>query len=376
MTNRELFHATMARQNGPDLLHIEQGFAQEVFSLWREQGLPDDVLPPATDVTHRGDLYEAFNIAKLGCCRWNQINQFHVPTPVDTVLEEYGDRIIFRGQFGHVYEKYVDDGVVRHRVLQHCIRDRDDYMAARNQLAGHLAERVDLGEMRRMGPVARSQQNHPVGVWVHGPFAFLRELMGAEAAMMAPYIDADLTRVMLDDHLEVCRAAASAAFEHLRPDFSYVWEDNCCKNGPMVAPDVFREFHLPWYKAWRGFLDEMGVRWMVVDSDGDPTALVPLWIEGGVDAMFPWEVNAVDILKIAEAYPGLVLLGGFWKHCFERDGLAAVDAEFLRVVEPLRRRGGWFPSLDHWVHQGIPLEKFRYYCRRLQECGKANRMAK
>jgi hypothetical protein len=102
--------------------------------------------------------------------------------------------------------------------------------------------------------------------------------------------------------------------------------------------------------------------------------LVPLWIEGGMDCMLPWEVNSVDILKVAEAYPDLALCGGICKHVFEQEGLAPIDAEIERVVKPLRARGRFFPSLDHWVPRGVPLAKFEYFHRRLVDYGKANRV--
>jgi hypothetical protein len=51
-----------------------------------------------------------------------------------------------------------------------------------------------------------------------------------------------------------------------------------------------------------------------------------------------------------------------------------VDAELERVVRPLRARGRYFPSLDHWVHPGVRYRDFLYYCRRLEEgYGKSNR---
>jgi uroporphyrinogen decarboxylase len=144
---------------------------------------------------------------------------------------------------------------------------------------------------------------------------------------------------------------------------------------------------LPWYRQWKRFLTEAGVPWMVVDSDGNPEALVEAWIEGGVDWILPWEANSSDILAVARRWPKLVLSGGIYKHLFEPDDPSQkgrfatndvrqlVDAELERVVKPLRVRGGYFPSLDHWVHPGVRYRDFSYYCRRLEKSyGKANTM--
>jgi len=121
----------------------------------------------------------------------------------------------------------------------------------------------------------------------------------------------------------------------------------------------------------------MGVPWIVMDTDGDPTPLVGLWIEGGVDCILPWEVNSVDMLAISRRYPDLVLMGGIYKHMFEpadpaqvgrfrsTDVRQAIDEELERVVAPMRRRGGYIPSLDHWVFSTVRYPDFLYYCQQL-----------
>ena len=44
----------------------------------------------------------------------------------------------------------------------------------------------------------------------------------------------------------------------------------------------------------------------------------------------------------------------------------AIDKELERVVVPMRERGGYFPSLDHWVFKGVRYVDFQYYCRQLE----------
>ena len=124
---------------------------------------------------------------------------------------------------------------------------------------------------------------------------------------------------------------------------------------------------------------------MTLDTDGDPTPLVGLWREGGVDLMLPWAVNSVDILKIARDFPDLNLLGGIYKHMFEpgapaqvgrfetTDPRREIDKELERVVKPLKKRGGYIASLDHWLYKGINYPDFAYYCEQLAaKYGKAN----
>ena len=105
--------------------------------------------------------------------------------------------------------------------------------------------------------------------------------------------------------------------------------------------------------------------------------------------MLPWEVNAVDILKIAVAFPSLNLMGGIYKHMFEpaspsqagrfqtTDVRREIDRELARVVAPLRARGGYIASLDHFIHAGVRYPDLVYYCEALErEYGKANRSSR
>ena len=203
--------------------------------------------------------------------------------------------------------------------------------------------------------------------------------------MTAPYYEPEMVRMMLDDHLLVAKEAGARIIDAVKPDCSYVWEDCSGSMGPFIAPPIFREFCVPWYRQWKRFLLDMGVPWIVMDTDGNPTPLVGLWLEGGVDCILPWEVNAVDILRIAEDFPELNLMGGVYKHIFEPESLTQVgrfetkearreiDTELERVVRPLRKRGGYVVGLDHCVHRAVGYTDFAYYCRRLSEqYGKAN----
>ncbi len=231
----------------------------------------------------------------------------------------------------------------------------------------------------------QEQVDFPVALHVHGPFAFLRELVGTENAMVLPYTEPALIRQMLEDHLDTCMAASVPVIEACRPDMCFVWEDCCGSSGPFIAPAIFEAMMVPWYRAWKDYLLSMGVPWIMLDTDGDPSPLVPLWYAAGVDCMQPWEVNSVDMLRIAREYPDYVLMGGIYKHMFEpndpaqvgrfrtTDVYEAIDHELERVVAPMAKRGGYIAALDHWAFWGTSYRGYCYYSERLAErYGKAN----
>ena len=188
-------------------------------------------------------------------------------------------------------------------------------------------------------------------------------------------------------------AAAAPLIQACRPDMCFVWEDCCGSTGPFIAPDIFDEIMAPWYREWKDFLVSVGVPWIMLDTDGNPSVLVRHWYEAGVDCMQPWEVNSVDMLRFAGEYPEYVMMGGIYKHIFEpadkaqvgrfliSDPFEAIDEELERVVGYMVRRnsarGGYIASLDHWAFWGVSYPGYRHYCLRLSERhGKANKVTR
>jgi len=384
MTNRELFHATMRRENGDRLLHYELGYNGRTLEKWYEAGLPRHVLAPQLfGVAPTPDLLDYMNVCKFAVCGFEQ---YYVPPFPTEVLEKRRISTVARDSRGNVIEYRSDgEGSLPHGI-DFAIKTLADYLERRARIIGGAEQRATEADLDTMRRTVRDQQDHVVALWVHGPFAFLRELLGTEGAMIAPYAEPEMVRMMLDDHLRLSREAGARVADAVRPDCSYVWEDCSGSTGPFVSPSIFREFCLPWYQEWKRFLLDLGIPWIVMDTDGNPTPLVGLWMQGGVDCILPWEVNAVDILKIARDFPALNLMGGVYKHIFEPGSLSQVgrfettdprreiDKELERVVKPLRKRGGYVAGLDHTVHKNVGYRDFAYYCEQLvAKYGKANR---
>lgn len=77
-------------------------------------------------------------------------------------------------------------------------------------------------------------------------------------------------------------------------DFAHFWEDICFKNGPLISPRVFREKVGPHYKRITDMLAAHGIDIVSLDCDGCIDKLVPVWLDNGVNTMFPIEVGVWD----------------------------------------------------------------------------------
>lgn len=145
-----------------------------------------------------------------------------------------------------------------------------------------------------------------------------------------------------------------------------MWEDICFKTGPLVAPDVFREKVGPHYKRVTDLLKQYGIDIVSLDCDGCIDALVPIWLENGVNTMFPMEVgtwNASIAPWRAKYGKDLRGVGGMNKVVFGRDR-AAIDAEVERL-RPLVDLGGYIPCPDHRIAPDGKWDLVRYYCERM-----------
>ena len=105
---------------------------------------------------------------------------------------------------------------------------------------------------------------------------------------------------------------------------------------------------------------------VLLDTDGDVTPLIPWLIESDIDGIYPLERQAgVDVAKIREEYPKLIILGAYDKMVMSK-GEADMRAEFERLL-PVMRKGGFLPSVDHQTPPEVSLENYRTYLRLYEE---------
>src|SRR5207247_42279 len=129
-----------------------------------------------------------------------------------------------------------------------------------------------------------------------------------------------------------------------------MWEDMCYSGGPLLSPSHFKQFLVPHYKRITELLHRHGVDIVCVDCDGKIDALIPLWLESGVNCMFPVEVGTwgADAVALRREFgKELRLMGGFDKRILMR-GAAEIEREVIRL-SALVEEGGYIGFCDHRV---------------------------
>jgi uroporphyrinogen decarboxylase len=157
------------------------------------------------------------------------------------------------------------------------------------------------------------------------------------------------------------------AVEEVDIDYVTMWEDMAYKAGPLISPRMFRQFMLEPYKKITSFFHDHGIELIFVDSDGDSSSLIPLWLEGGVTGYYPIERAAgMDPVELRQRFGRkLRLIGGIDKRAMIA-GPTAIEAELAHVA-PLVAEGGYIPWCDHLVPPDVPFQHYMYYVNRMKE---------
>ena len=118
---------------------------------------------------------------------------------------------------------------------------------------------------------------------------------------------------------------------------------------------------MPRYKRLTDFWRRKGGEIVSVDSDGDIRKLIPGWLRGGINHIWPMEANAsMDVAAIRREYgQAFSMRGGFNKYELLK-GRQAIDRELDRIA-PVVQSGGYIPSLDHQVPNGVTFDNYSYY---------------
>jgi hypothetical protein len=234
-------------------------------------------------------------------------------------------------------------------------------------------ERLGPGSMRERFPPgweslrsACRTRSFPLalGGYPYGLFGTLSHIMGYENLFVAYYDAPDLVHDILATFTDLWLCIWEEVLGQVDVDMVHFFEDVSMGTGSMISPALVRTFMVPYYRKLTAFLRGRGVDVILVDTDGDCTELVPLFLEGGITGLYPMETSTgMDIAEIRRSYPDLQMLGGISKYDVA-GGKQSID-ECLPLVGELLRQGGYVPFVDHSVPPAVGWEDFSYYRTRL-----------
>lgn len=353
MNERERFQACMHFQPRDRGIIADFGFWDETLPVWRDQGLPAWVNAGNSDLFFGMDRYE----------RGIDVNVDLCPAFEYRVIEDRGDHEIVQQADGvRVLRKKFMGSIPQHQ--GHLLVDRESWRR-------HYKPRLDPARRERLP----SGWDSLVTVWKQpgregvltlpggSLYGKLRDWMGLEALSFVIYDDPAWFEEMVGALADCIIGTLSRVLESgVQFDACAMWEDMCYRAGPLLSPRHFKQYLVPHYRRIADLVRSHGIDVLWVDCDGNIDKLIPLWLEAGVNCMFPVEVGVWggDPVRYRKEYGrDLLMMGGVDKHILAGPK-AGIDQEVCRLL-PLVEDGGYIGFCDHRVPPNVPLDHYMYY---------------
>jgi len=288
------------------------------------------------------------------------------------ILEQDNDRVLCKDPLG---------GKIQYRQIHYNMPHFVDFPVKSMKDWEEYRKRLDPADPRRYPKDYTSEEyieifessTMPTSLIVTGFYALGRGLMGTAAVIPAFYKDPELIHDMMNTYADFLIEVYRDAVEGLKSRIDWVFwhEDLSCGTGPNISPKLFREFILPNLKKVTSFFNKNGIDLIIIDTDGDPRALMPLLWEGGIRGMWPLEVAAgMDAVELRKKHGRTWrLLGNIDKRTLAQ-GKEDIRREVDRKVPYMKEDGGYIVSLDHDIPPDVPLENFTFYANYVKEVTK------
>jgi uroporphyrinogen decarboxylase len=360
MTQRELFCKVMEFEPVDRVPNYELGCWGQTIERWFNEGMP------------RGAVYlnwfegePYFHLDRRGFAALN----IGMDPPFEYQVLEETDRHIVARHGNGVITRALKEGTVRgtrmcmDQYVAFPVTDRKSFAEIKKRYDPHSPIRYPLwwDEWVRIWQT----RSYPLCLLHNGTFGLysqLRSWVGTENISYLFYDDPAFVEEMIEFNTEFLLSLTERALREVRFDFFNFFEDFAGKGGPLISPQIFRKFLLPYYKQIIERFRQAGIKYFWLDSDGNVEALMPLMLDAGITCLWPLEQAAgMDPLRLRKEYgKHLALAGGIDKLALSRDR-KAIEAELCAKIPPLLETGGFIPFLDHTFSPEISYDNFRYY---------------
>ena len=360
MNDRERFRAIMSYEPFDRLPVYYFGLWDETLLRWQQEGVTDlESIPAATgmDPDWEAGLWNTHRLVNIDLI---------APQGQDEVIEDTPDYRIVRNPLGEVVQVGKLGSTIPH-YLEHALKPtRESWQRFQKMLDPCDSARY-ASDWRAKGELLNQRER--VTAFIAGSlFGWPRGWMGVEAISYLPYDDPLLFEDIVAFLTDRLIALYKPILQQVRFDFAYFFEDCCSKTGPLLSPRIYERVYKKYYRKLVDFYHDMGVPFVLLDSDGKVDALLPLWLESGIDILFPievgtWKANPVEFRK--RYGKRLRMFGGVNKLVIPL-GEAAIRAELEPLCE-IVNEGGFIPIPDHRIPPDCSLEQFKTYVRVFQE---------
>jgi len=352
MNSRERYRAVMHYRKFDRVFRHEMGPYPETVKRWKAEGMPTD--------EHLATLAGYDRFETVG------INLSLFPGFDEETLQEDAQYRVYRTGDG-VVKKIRKDAVypAMPQYVRFPLLTRDDWKEFKKKLNSESPARLPA----HWDSIRKQYKNRdfPLGVSAGSMFGWLRNWMGVEHVTVMLYDDPKWIHEMMEYLADHFVAVLKKVVFDVDFDFAVMWEDMAYKTGSLISPKHVREFMVPNYKKVTALLHKAGIDTIMLDSDGNVDELIPLWLECGINYIYPFEVAAgMDVVQLRKKYgKALIMGGGMDKRIMASDKRAI--RKMIMEKKSLLEEGGYVPGCDHAMPPDISWENFVHYRKLLNE---------
>ena len=327
------------------------GPLKQLEDEWRAQGASEDEIS-----------LEAFGFDSLDYA-WAPVNNGIIPLP-EREIERTSEYKILMDSYGRKSKLCFASATIP-LPMGYPVETPEDWEKIRPRYAfsPDRVNREKLAELRR-----RRDEGAHIMMDIPGGFDEPRQLMGEENLCVALYEEPEMIEDMLNTFADTALRNLEIVSSVCPVDQLHIHEDMAGKTGPLLGPNMVREFIAPYYRRLIDAARAQGARIFSQDSDGYMVPDIGAFLESGLNCMYPNEPQAgMDVVAIRKVYgKQLSLKGGIDKFALRKDP-AAIREELERKLVPSVTKGGCVLGLDHRIPNGVSIENYRYYVNTARE---------
>lgn len=366
MTHRERFIAAMDYGVVDRVPNHEVGVWPQTMERWIQEELNPNLV--------NWDWWVGDDFFQLDPRDYFDVDLDMQPCFEHKMLEKTDRYEIFQDQKGITHKALLEGTLSGTRTcmdqyLRFPVENREDFHALKKRYIMNIETRYPKDWEKKISSQKRVE--HPLVLGKNcstlGFYWRAREWMGTENLSYAWYDLPELMHEMMEFIADFTIAVCKPVLEKSTMDYVMINEDMAMKGGPLLSPDCYKTFIFPHMKRIVDFFKNHGVRYVVVDTDGDSELLLKPLMDAGVDAVWPLErASNMDPVRLRKTFGReLRLWGGVDKREIAK-GSFAIE-QHLKALAPLVEEGGFIPTVDHMVPPDISLDNFQYYMNRKRD---------
>lgn len=349
LTDRERFVRQMHYQPIDRSFNMEFGYWKENFQLW-----PLFVDHGITDNT-QADLF--FNFDHIHTINGNV---WLSPNFGNNVIEVRGKTKVLMNEDGLLAEVPVDGHDTIPHYIKASIITPDDWKQAKAERfrVDDPARIVDIPSLKQLHP---DDRDYPLGVNCGSMIGKVRDMLSFEGLAYAVYDYPEMVEDIVETACVMVEHFLDQVLPHFQFDYASGWEDICYKGGPIVSKKFFKNVVMPRYKRIHQKLKQARIDLWYIDCDGDVRPILPYMMEGGINCLFPFEVNSCThpAELLAEYGKDLRIMGGVDK--IELGHGRDAIRRYMDTLAPLVERGGYIPFCDHRCPPNVDPDDYLFY---------------